>query len=226
MSEFSEQFTISRLIGSPPGYIGYDKGGELTEKIRINPHSLILLDEIEKAHPSLFNTFLQVFDEGIITDSSGKKVNFKNSIIIMTSNLGTDKFSNKNYGFSSSNVEEIYLNVKQNIFTKVEKVFPIEFINRIDDIIIFNSLSKRDVFKIIDIQIENLNHTFKKHNILVTLNRGAKNLIANEGYSSKYGIRYLSRKIKDLIENKITNLLIKGHLEQNSTIRVGLKGST
>ena len=137
MSEFSEQFTISRLIGSPPGYIGYDKGGELTEKIRRNPHSLILLDEIEKAHPSLFNIFLQVFDEGIITDSSGKKVNFKNSIIIMTSNLGTDKFSNKNYGFTNSHKDKVYSNLKQNIRQKIEKVFPIEFINRIDDKISF-----------------------------------------------------------------------------------------
>ena len=143
MSEFSEQFTISRLIGSPPGYIGYDKGGELTEKIRRNPHSLILLDEIEKAHPSLFNIFLQVFDEGIITDSSGKKVNFKNSIIIMTSNLGTDKFSNKNYGFINSDKDKVYSNLKQNIREKSRKVFPIEFINRIDDNIILIHFQKK-----------------------------------------------------------------------------------
>ncbi len=225
MSEFSEQFTISRLIGSPPGYIGYDRGGELTEKIRRNPHSLILLDEIEKAHPSLFNIFLQVFDEGILTDSSGKKVNFKNSIIIMTSNLGTDKFSNKNYGFINSDNNKVYSNLKQNIREKVEKVFPIEFINRIDDKIIFNSLSKKDVYKIIDIRIQKLNNTLKKHNLLVILNRGAKNLIANKGYSSKYGVRHLTRTIKDQIENKITNLFMSGHLEQNSTIKVCLKDS-
>ena len=143
----------------------------------------------------------------------------------MTSNLGTDKFSNKNYGFTSTQKEKVYSNLKQNIRQKIEKVFPIEFINRIDDKIIFNSLSKKDVYKIIDIRLQKLNNTLKKHSLLVTLNRGAKNLIANKGYSSKYGVRHLSRTIKDQIENKITNLFISGHLEQNSTIKVCLKGS-
>ena len=125
----------------------------------------------------------------------------------MTSNLGTDKFSNKNYGFINSDKNKVYLNLKQNIREKVEKVFPIEFINRIDDKIVFNSLSKKDVYKIIDIRIQKLNNTLKKHNLLITLNRGAKNLIANEGYSSKYGVRHLNRTIKDQIE-KINYKLI------------------
>ena len=223
MSEFSEQFSITRLIGSPPGYIGYDKGGQLTEKVRKRPYSVILFDEIEKAHYSLFNIFLQIFDEGIITDSSGRKINFKNSIIIMTSNIGTSEFINKDFGFGFTKDSKYILKMKKSIMRHVERVFSPELINRIDESITFNFLTKSDVYKIIDIQMSYLVNKLKKKKIEIKLEKSLKNLLVDKGYNIKYGARHLRRKIQDIIENPISELILKKKLIPNSAIKFSVK---
>ena len=223
MSEFKQEFTSSRLIGSPPGYIGYEKGGELTEKVRRNPYSVILFDEIEKAHPSIFNIFLQIFDEGILTDSLGRKINFRNSIIIMTSNMGTKKITNKEYGFGENRGSKSFLEMKKQILKEVEKIFSPELINRIDETVIFNSLTKSNVYKIIDLQMLNILKILKKRGITIRINRTAKNFLANEGYNPKYGVRHLKRKIQTLIENPISDILLEDKISSNSQITFSYK---
>ena len=218
MSEFKQEFTSSRLLGSPPGYIGYEKGGDLTEKVRRNPYSVILFDEIEKAHPNIFNIFLQIFDEGILTDSLGRKINFRNSIIIMTSNMGTKKFISKGYGFGGNKGSKSFLEMKKQIMKEVEKIFSPELINRIDESVIFNSLTKPNVYKIIDLQMIKTIEILKKKKITIKLDRSAKNLLANEGYNPKYGVRHLRRKFQTLIENPISDMLLRDELSSNSLI--------
>ena len=162
MSEFTERFSISRLIGAPPGYVGYEEGGELTEKVRRNPYSVILLDEIEKGHPDIFNVLLQVFDEGILTDGLGRKIDFRNSILIMTSNIGTRELKNNGFGFGREKDEEEYQKMKQKIMDNVEKLFSPELVNRIDESIVFHQLNERNVYEIIDLQISDLVNNLSK----------------------------------------------------------------
>ena len=223
MSEFKQEFTSSRLLGSPPGYIGYEKGGDLTEKVRRNPYSVILFDEIEKAHPSIFNIFLQIFDEGILTDSLGRKINFRNSIIIMTSNMGTKKFTTKGYGFDGNQSSKSFLKMEKQILKEVEKIFSTELINRIDESVIFNSLTKSNVYKIIDLQMVNILKILEERGYTIKIDRSAKNLLANEGYNPKYGVRQLRRKIQTLIENPISDMLLKGEASLNSQIILSSK---
>ena len=220
MSEFTERFSISRLIGAPPGYVGYEEGGELTEKIRRNPYSVVLLDEIEKAHQDIYNVLLQVFDEGILTDGLGRKVDFRNSIVIMTSNLGTKDLKTSGYGFGGTKTEENYQKMKERIMNDVQDLFSPELMNRIDEFIVFHSLSEQNVYDIIDLQLSDLIQNLAKLGLSLKLTKTAKKLLAKNGYDPKYGVRLLRREIQKSLEDPISEMILKQVFTQGTTITV------
>ena len=220
MSEFTERFSISRLIGAPPGYVGYEEGGELTEKVRRNPYSVVLLDEIEKGHQDIFNVLLQVFDEGVLTDGLGRKIDFRNSIVIMTSNIGTKHLKNNGFGFGREENEEEYLKMKQKIMDYVQKLFSPELVNRIDESIVFHQLSESNVYEIIDLQISDLVDNLSKIGLRMRLNKSAKKYLAKKGYDPKYGVRMLRREIQKSLEDPISELLLKKVYSKGTTITV------
>ena len=214
MSEFMEKFAVSRLIGAPPGYIGHDEGGQLTEKVRRKPYSVILLDEIEKAHPEVFNILLQVLDDGQLTDSLGRKVSFKNTVIIMTSNNGSRQLKDfgTGIGFTTKNKGEQQKEQQKEVIEKeLKKTFAPEFLNRIDEIITFNSLTKEDIFKIIDIELDKLIERIRKMEFDLELTDGARDHISEKGYDPEYGARPLKRAIQKYIEDPITEEIIKSN---------------
>jgi len=215
MSEFMEKHSVSKLIGSPPGYIGFEEGGILTESIRRKPYQLVLLDEIEKAHPDVFNLLLQVFDDGRLTDSKGRFVNFKNTIIIMTSNLGAELIE-----FSDEQKNQVEVFTKDKIMEKVRKHFKPEFLNRIDESIIFNRLTKKEIKKIIDIQLDFLEEILKPKKISAKFDEKSKNWIVNEGFSNLYGARPLKRLIQKEIIDKIAHLILSNNIKEGSQVSV------
>ena len=223
MSEFRERFSVSRLIGAPPGYVGYEEGGELTERVRRHPYSVVLLDEIEKSHQDLFNILLQVFDEGVLTDSLGRKVDFRNTIVIMTSNIGTRKLKNSNYGFNEEKNDESYLKMKNKILDNVQNLFSPELLNRIDESIVFHQLKESDVYKIIDLQFSDLVNNLAKLGLKIKLNPTARKFLASKGYNPEYGVRYLRREIQNLVEDPISDMLLKNIIPLSSTIVVSCK---
>ena len=224
MSEYRERFAMSRLIGAPPGYVGYDEGGELTEKVRRNPYSVVLFDEIEKAHPDIFNLLLQLFDEGIITDSYGRKIDFQNTIIILTSNIGTKEIQNNStFGFNESTKELESDKIKNKILEKVKSIFNPEFINRLDETVIYNTLSKEDVIKIIDLQMSDLYQNLNKIGFSVSITKKAKSNLAIQGFSSEYGARNLRREIQKSIEDPLSELLLKNKFNDVDKIKIDLK---
>ena len=224
MSEYGERFAMSRLIGAPPGYVGYEEGGELTEKVRRNPYSVVLFDEIEKAHPDVFNLLLQLFDEGLITDSYGRKIDFQNTIIILTSNIGTKEIQNpSSFGFDdlSENIDNS--KIKNKILEKVKDTFNPEFINRLDETILFNTLNKEDVVKIIDLQLTDLHNNLTKIGLSVSIPKKAKLFLAKEGFSSEYGARHLRRTIQTAIEDPLSELLLSKTFDKCSRIKIDVK---
>jgi len=224
MSEYGERFAMSRLIGAPPGYVGYEEGGELTEKVRRNPYSVVLFDEIEKAHPDVFNLLLQLFDEGVITDSYGRKIDFQNTIIILTSNIGTKEIQNpSSFGFDdlSENIDNS--KIKNKILEKVKDTFNPEFINRLDETILFNTLNKEDVVKIIDLQLTDLHNNLTKIGLSVSIPKKAKLFLAKEGFSSEYGARHLRRTIQTAIEDPLSELLLSKTFDKCSRIKIDVK---
>ena len=224
MSEYRERFAMSRLIGAPPGYVGYDEGGELTEKVRRNPYSVVLFDEIEKAHPDIFNLLLQLFDEGIITDSYGRKIDFQNTIIILTSNIGTKEIQNNStFGFNESTKELESDKIKNKILEKVKSIFNPEFINRLDETVIYNSLSKEDIIKIIDLQMSDLYQNLDKIGYSVSITKKAKSNLAIQGFSSEYGARNLRREIQKSIEDPLSELLLKNKFNDVDKIKIDFK---
>ncbi|NLC87845.1 MAG: ATP-dependent Clp protease ATP-binding subunit [Clostridiaceae bacterium] len=221
MSEYMEGHSISKLIGSPPGYVGYDEGGQLTEKIRRNPYSVILFDEIEKAHPDVMNMLLQILDDGRLTDSNGRTVNFKNTIIIMTSNVGarliTDK---KTLGFTSaseknSENKQEYENIKKDVMSELKKQFRPEFINRIDEIIVFHKLQQEEMKQIVDIMIKQLINRMEKQNIKIEIEEVVKDKVIEKGVNNNYGARPLKRTIQNMIEDKVAELILDGKIKPN-----------
>ena len=227
MSEYMEKFSVSRLVGAPPGYVGYEEGGILTEKVRRKPYSVVLLDEIEKAHPDVFNILLQVLDDGILTDSLGRKVDFRNTIIIMTSNIGARDIRNmgKGIGFSSSDDVFDYSQMKSTIQDALKKVFNPEFLNRIDDVITFRPLEKEDIFKIIDILSDDL---FKRiHNLGYSLEmtKGAKDFITDKGFDPKYGARPLKRAIQKYVEDPLAEELLGVEHKEGAVIKIKMNKS-
>ncbi len=224
MSEYMEKFTVSRLVGSPPGYVGYEEGGILTEKVRRNPYSVILLDEIEKAHPDLFNLLLQVLDEGHLTDSLGHKIDFKNTILIMTSNIGIKDIKNmSSYGFTHSKDENKFENMKSKLSDELKRTFNPEFLNRVDDIIFFKQLSINEAVKIVDLAIKEVLKKLRERHIEFHLTEGAKKFIAEKGFDPVYGARQLKRSIQKNIEDPIADELLKGTFSDGSIIQVKLK---
>jgi ATP-dependent Clp protease ATP-binding subunit ClpC len=221
MSEFMEKHNVSKLIGSPPGYVGYDEGGQLTEKIKNNPFSVVLFDEIEKAHKDVFNLLLQILDEGHLTDSFGRKVNFTNTIIIMTSNIGAKKVSDfgGGVGFATSSSEQQKYEVKKSIIQKsLKQQFNPEFLNRIDDIILFNSLNEESLKKIIDIEITKLTSRLKEKNYTVNFDKSVTNRIFELNSQEEYGARPLKRIIQNLCEDFLSEEILKGNLKENENI--------
>jgi ATP-dependent Clp protease ATP-binding subunit ClpC len=227
MSEFMEKFTVSRLVGAPPGYVGYEEGGQLTEKVRRKPYSVILLDEIEKAHPDVFNLLLQVIDEGRLTDSLGRMINFKNTILIMTSNVGTRQLKEfgKGVGFSTSGDLAGGEYTKGVIQKALGKIFAPEFLNRIDDIIFFDQLSKDSLLQIIDLELDSLLKRVESLGFLLTISSEAKNFIATKGYDVQYGARPLKRAIQKYLEDEMAELILGGNLKSGDRIEIGLDES-
>ena len=226
MSEYMEKFSVSRLVGAPPGYVGYEEGGQLTEKIRRKPYSVVLLDEIEKAHPDVYNLLLQVLDDGILTDGLGRKVDFRNTIIIMTSNIGARDLQDfgAGIGFMSKtkqeNVDDI---MKSTIASALKKTFSPEFLNRLDDVIVFNSLNREDMHKIIELSLSKLFKRVETLGYTIELTKEAKDFVAEKGYDPKYGARPLNRAIQKYIEDPIAEEILKAEVNQGDTILVDYK---
>ena len=223
MSEYMEKFNVSRLVGAPPGYVGYEEGGQLTEKVRRHPYSVVLLDEIEKAHPDVFNMLLQVLDEGALTDSLGRKVDFKNTIIIMTSNIGTRELKDFGAGVGF-NTQELTKERSDSVIRKaLNRSFSPEFLNRVDDIITFSSLGKNDILKIVDIELEMFYKRVEElgHKLIIT--DAAKNFVADAGFDIQYGARPLKRAIQTHIEDPMSELLLKHEEATGATITIDVK---
>jgi len=225
MSEYMEKFAISRLIGAPPGYVGYEEGGQLTEKVRRKPYAVVLLDEIEKAHPDVFNMLLQILDDGYITDSLGRKIDFRNTIIIMTSNIGARKLKDFGtgigFGTSSQKAQED-ANARSVIENALKKSFAPEFLNRIDDVIVFNALEKEDINKIIDIELEKLLTRIKGLGYNLTLTDTAKEYIADKGFDKQYGARPLKRAIQKYVEDALAEEIVASNLGDGDSIKIDL----
>lgn len=227
MSEYMEKHSVARLIGAPPGYIGHDEGGQLTEAVRRNPYSVILLDEIEKAHPDVFNILLQIMEDGRLTDSKGKIINFKNTIVIMTSNVGAHDIKKQNtLGFSASNslVDSEYEKMKKNIMEEIKKQFKPEFINRIDDIIVFHKLEDSDILKIVNLMLNNTIDKLKDRKITINLNEESKRFLVNKGVDTNYGARPLRRIITKELEDKLSEEMLKGYIKGGDNLEVYCNG--
>ncbi len=219
MSEYMEKFTVSRFVGAPPGYVGYEEGGQLTEKVRRKPYSIVLLDEIEKAHPDVFNVLLQVFDDGVLTDGLGRKVDFKNTIIIMTSNVGTKdiKLGGK-IGFTGDSAKDEDEHVKNTIEESIRRLFNPEFINRIDDFIIFHKLQREHIYKIIDIQLEELKKRLKVNSMFLELTDKAKDFLVEKGFDDKFGARPLRRALQKYVEDSLADQILRNNLQSGYKI--------
>ncbi|MDE6190250.1 MAG: ATP-dependent Clp protease ATP-binding subunit [Muribaculum sp.] len=220
MSEYMEKFTVSRLVGAPPGYVGYEEGGQLTEKVRTHPYSVVLLDEIEKAHPDVFNLLLQVLDEGRLTDSLGRKIDFKNTIIIMTSNIGSRQLKDfgSGVGFTTKPADKEY---SHSVIQKaLNKAFSPEFLNRVDDIVMFDSLDKEAIFKIIDIELAGFYKRVQGLGYKITITDEAKNFIAERGYDSQFGARPLKRAIQKYLEDELAEMIINASIQPGNLIYV------
>jgi len=215
MSEFMEKHAVSRLIGAPPGYVGHDDGGYLTEAVRRRPYSVILFDEVEKAHADIFNILLQILDDGRLTDGKGRTVDFKNSIIVMTSNLGSNLIQDKA-------LKDNYSDMKSEILNAVNNHFKPEFINRIDDLVVFRQLSEADIGKIVDIQFSYLHDRLLEHQLNISLSEGARKKLSEVGFDPIYGARPLKRAIQQRLENPLADQILRGNFVSGDTIKIGI----
>ncbi|MGB9677043.1 MAG: AAA family ATPase [Candidatus Ratteibacteria bacterium] len=225
MSEYMEKFSISRLIGAPPGYVGYEEGGQLTEKVRRRPYSVILFDEIEKAHPDVFNLLLQILEDGRLTDSFGRSVSFKNTVIIMTSNIGTEILKNKSViGFLTPEEKNSFENLKNEIIEKVKKTFRPEFLNRLDDTIIFHPLTQEHLLKIVEIEIDKVKERLKELKVKLIVSEEAKKFLVEKGTNPEFGARPLKRTISRYIEDPLSEEILRGNFNEGDDIIVERKG--
>jgi ATP-dependent Clp protease ATP-binding subunit ClpC len=221
MSEYMEKFNVSRLVGSPPGYVGYEEGGQLTEKVRRNPYSVVLFDEIEKAHPDVWNMLLQILEEGKLTDSVGRVVNFRNTIILMTSNVGSDLIKKQSsLGFSPISDESSYEKMREKILDESKRVFRPEFLNRLDDVIVFRSFTKPDLITILTLEVNKVLERLRKKNLTLELDDKAKDLLVEKGYDPQYGARPMRRAVERYFEDPLAEEILKGVLHEGETILV------
>jgi ATP-dependent Clp protease ATP-binding subunit ClpC len=230
MSEYQERHNISRLIGAPPGYVGYEEGGQLTERIRRRPYAVVLLDEIEKAHPDVYNMLLQIMEEGHLTDSFGRKVDFKNTILIMTTNVGAKSIASGGFGFeATSNEQASYEKMKRDVMAEISRVFKPEFIGRLDEIIVFHKLTDDNMKQIIDIELSKVLERLKERGVRLELSDDAKEFVINKGRSegerehTDYGARPLRRSVEMFIEDPLSEELLRGEFEGKNVIRVSVK---
>jgi ATP-dependent Clp protease ATP-binding subunit ClpC len=220
MSEYMEKHTVSRLVGSPPGYVGYEEGGQLTEAVRRRPYSVVLLDEIEKAHPDVFNTLLQILEDGRLTDAQGKTVDFKNTVIIMTSNLGTQNLRKPIMGFGQPGEELSYEKMKERVTEELKKSFRPEFLNRIDEVIVFHELSKPEVYAIVDLLMRRVAEQLESQDVSIQLTDASKDMLSSEGYDPALGARPLRRAIQRLVEDPLSEKILWKEFEAGDTIIV------
>ncbi len=225
MSEYMEKHNVSRLIGAPPGYVGYEEGGQLTEKIRRRPYSVVLLDEIEKAHPDVFNTLLQVMEEGRLTDSFGRNVDFRNAIVIMTTNAGAEAIKNESaFGFQKPDDDASYENMKDRVKEQVEKVFRPEFLNRVDDVIVFRHLTNEDLGEVVELELAKVRERLGDRWLQLVLTEEAKEFLVKKACKDlDFGARPLRRAIENMIEDPLSEELLKGEFQGNDTITVRVK---
>jgi ATP-dependent Clp protease ATP-binding subunit ClpC len=223
MSEYMEKHNVSRLIGAPPGYVGYEEGGQLTEKIRRRPYAVVLLDEIEKAHPDVFNMLLQVMEEGRLTDSFGRNVDFRNTILIMTTNAGAEAIKNEaSFGFQKPDSDASYDSMKARVMDQIERVFRPEFLNRLDDTIIFRHLNKDDLKRVIDFELSKVRKRLEERGFRLELTDEAKEFLIKKGSNLDYGARPLRRALEQRIEDPLAEELLRGTFEGKDTITIGV----
>jgi ATP-dependent Clp protease ATP-binding subunit ClpC len=221
MSEYMEKFNVSRLVGAPPGYVGYEEGGQLTEKVRRRPYAVVLLDEIEKAHPDVFNILLQVLEDGRLTDSFGRKVDFRNTILIMTANIGAEILRKQgSLGFKAQKEEVTYQDMKDKLLEEVKKTFKPEFLNRIDDIIVFRQLNQEDLFKIVEIEVNEVQARLAEQKFVLELTKEAKALLVEKGFDQVYGARPLKRTIQRYLEDPLSEVIISKRFKDGAQIKV------
>jgi len=224
MSEYMEKFNVSRLVGAPPGYVGYEEGGQLTEKIRRKPYSVVLLDEIEKAHPDVFNILLQVLEDGRLTDSFGRKVDFRNTVLIMTSNIGAEMLRKQgSIGFKAQKEDVSYSEMKEKLMDEVKKTFKPEFINRMDDIIVFRSLTRDDLSKIVEIEVAQVEKRLSEQKISIELTKEAKEFLIDKGFDKMFGARPLKRTIQRYLEDPLAEEIISGGLHKEGLVKISVK---
>jgi ATP-dependent Clp protease ATP-binding subunit ClpC len=221
MSEYMERHNASRMVGSPPGYIGYEEGGQLTEAVRRRPYSVVLFDEIEKAHPDVMNMLLQILEEGKLTDNVGRVINFRNTIILLTSNVGAETIrKSTTMGFSPISDEASYDKMKEKILDEAKKAFRPEFLNRLDDIIVFRSLTKPDLVEILDLEIEKVVERLKGKQMTIQLDEKAKDFLVEKGHDTNYGARPMRRAVERFLEDPLAEEILKGQLIPNETVQV------
>jgi ATP-dependent Clp protease ATP-binding subunit ClpC len=226
MSDFMEKHNVSRLVGAPPGYVGYEEGGMLTEKIRRRPYSVILLDEIEKAHPDVFNLLLQVLEEGELQDNLGHKVSFKNTVLIMTSNAGAREISHESaLGFQSKEGIMEYRDIKASAMNQLKRTFRPEFINRVDEIVVFQSLSREEVSSILDIMLSEVSLRLLEMNVIMEIKQSVKDFLIDNGYDAKYGARPLRRLIRKEIEDPISMQMLEGKCTSGTRLVISMRKS-
>jgi ATP-dependent Clp protease ATP-binding subunit ClpC len=225
MSEYMEKFTVSRLVGSPPGYVGYEEGGQLTEQVRRKPYSVVLFDEVEKAHPDVMNMLLQILEEGKLTDSVGRVVDFRNTIVLLTSNVGAETIRKQStIGFTAASEEMSYEKMKEKILDDAKKVFRPEFLNRLDDVIVFRALNKPDLIQILELEVKKVVERLKGRNIQLQLDDKAKDFLVEKGYDPIYGARPMRRAVERYLEDPLAEEILKGHLHDNDPIQVTVEG--
>jgi ATP-dependent Clp protease ATP-binding subunit ClpC len=223
MSEYMERHSVSRLVGSPPGYVGFEEGGQLTERVRRKPYSVLLFDEIEKAHPDVFNILLQILEDGRLTDSQGRKVDFRNTVIIMTSNAGARLITEtKQMGFSPGNDDKgkNYETMKNSVMGELKKAFKPEFLNRVDEVIVFHTLDLEHIMKIVGLMINKLVARLKQNNITMEITDEAKELLAREGFDKTYGARPLRRAIQSMVEDKLAEEILEGTIKPGDKVMI------
>jgi ATP-dependent Clp protease ATP-binding subunit ClpB len=220
MSEYMEKHSVSRMIGAPPGYVGYEEGGQLAEQVRRKPYSVVLFDEVEKAHPEVFNALLQVLDDGRLTDGQGRTVNFKNTVIVMTSNVGSGQVQNNKIGFSVHTKQTSNDDLKKKLLEALKQTFRPEFLNRVDDTIVFNSLTREHLGSIIDIQLHRVARMLDDRGITLEVTQAAKDVVIAEGYDPAYGARPMRRAIQRLIQDPLSLMLLKGEYQAGETVMV------